>query len=70
VLLSRTSGAVFKKEWLMFIVILLGLTLLATVIKFQGASRLMNRLGKFIMIAGIYVVFLNKVVKALLFRHH
>ena len=54
----------------MFIVILLGLTLLATVIKFQGASRLMNRLGKFIMIAGIYVVFLNKVVTALLFRHH
>jgi len=43
----------------MFIVILLGLTLLATVIKFQGASRLMNRLGKFIMIAGIYVVIVN-----------
>ena len=54
----------------MIIVILFGIALLATVIKFQGASRLMNAVGKFVLVSGVYVVFLSKAIKALLFRHH
>ncbi|GGF63789.1 hypothetical protein [Alteromonas lipolytica] len=54
----------------MIIFILIGLTVLATFIKMQGASRVMNSVGKFILVLSVYVVFLNKVVKALLFRHH
>lgn len=53
----------------MIIVILLGIALFATVIRFQGVSAMMNRLGKFILVFGVYVVFLSKVIKALLFRH-
>lgn len=54
----------------MIIAILFCVALVATVIRFQGVSIMMNRLGKFFLVSAVYGVFLSKVFKALFFKHN